>query len=310
MQVFVNLWGGEGYLTSASLLAMASMGMFDNIHDDAGTQMDMFYRCLDFADGSPDDLRWKDMSAALNIFYPIVFKKPADVNPPALPIVNDGITIDPNVVRHANPPTLLGKYKDSAVISLGCSEVDMGLDTKRGIYGKPWVGEAYHSDSNFNNLYNSAKDNIVVVNCGGYKGGGTAATFIPLENGYDISGSNAAVQSVERFNVIAGPSTEFCHTTRIPNPGIYAGMGIEEEVDLFDIPEVIEKLSNQIALGGSSDSANQGNIEFLKNEYKRVKDLSSDPPHDYSNLNPKYYMARFIDRVKSDPTMNKKQRVL
>ncbi len=295
MQVYLNLWGGEGFLTCASFLAMASVGMFNDAKDSAGENMEIHYRCLDFTDSSPDDTRWRQLSAAYQKYFKFIFGDKA-VNS----VVQDDVTIL-SIANFTSPPTLEGKYHDKTKLSLGCKEHDMILNIHNGIYGKPWVGEAYHADSSFDRLYQQATGDIIIVNCGGYKGGGTAATFIPLENGYDVAGNTNAKNAV-RFNVIAGPSTEFYHMTQIPNFGIYNGRvsGITKEVDLFDIPQVIERLE-ACAFGGAESGTHKGNIEFLRKEYQRVV----SPDHDYSNLNPKFYMARFIDRIRSDASLKK-----
>lgn len=290
MKVFANLWGGEGFLTSASLLAMASVGMFENVQD-GGTDMKLFYRCLDFTSESPDDIRWKNIKDAMEKYYPLICRN-------NLSIEYDNCSIS-DVVHFETPENLVGKFKDMDKLAIGCSEADMEANIRKGIYGKPWVGEAYHSDSYFGNLYEGKIDNnesVIVINCGGYKGGGTAATFIPLENGYPL-------ENAERYNVIAGPSTNFSHNVKIPNPAIYARTGIPSEVDLFEIPEIIRKLESQPVMG-ASENIHRQNIEYLKNEYRKVCDPTSDPPFDYSNLNPALYMGRFIDRLRSDSTMN------
>ncbi|MBR1529687.1 MAG: hypothetical protein IJ642_10365 [Oscillospiraceae bacterium] len=290
MQFYVNLWGGEGFLTAASLLAMTSIGMFDGLTDASGQPIELHYRCLDFATKSPDDQRQKTLYDSYSGYFEMIFGHPANS------VFCDPITIS-GVTHFSIPPTLEGKFGSKENLAIGCEETDMILDITSGIYGKPWVGETYHSDSNFHNLYTSASGNILVANCGGYKGGGTAATFIYLENGFNIKQANPNVNGVERFTVIAGPSTEFYHMTQIPN-NVYDGMGVNLEIDLFDIPNVIQKLEN-LVISGANASVHQANIDFLKKEYERIK----SPEHDYRNLDPKYYMARFIDRIRSDTSL-------
>lgn len=293
MQVFSNLWGGEGFLTAASLLAMASVGMFNNVTDSDGNSMGVYYHCLDFATDSEDDKRWHDMADAYAAYAGIIF---GEQNVNCL-IRNDKDIL--SLVKMTNPAKLEKKFPNKDNLSCGCSEKDMGLDIKKGIYGKPWVGEAYYSNTDFGGLYSEAGGNIVIVNCGGYKGGGTAATFISLENRFNVQASNPNVTSTERFNVIAGPSTQFKHTTQIPNSGIYDAGRFSGELDLFEIPKIIKQLE-EISVGSANDGQHRANIDFLRNQYERV--LNAD--HDYRNLNPKYYMARFIDRIRSDRTLS------
>lgn len=89
MQIFLNLWGGEGYLTSAMLLSMTSMGMFENVPNQ------VFYRCMDFATGSDDDQRQENISKSQLEYYNIIFGKGNNV-------INDGVTI--NTIAIINDP--------------------------------------------------------------------------------------------------------------------------------------------------------------------------------------------------------------
>lgn len=292
MSVFLNLWGGEGYLTSAMLLSMTSMGMFENVKNQ------IFYRCMDFATDSDDDKRQKDIGKSHLDYYNIIFGKNNNV-------ISDGVTIDTIAKISDATSTLVKKFGKREHLAIGCSESDMNVDIKRGIYGKPWVGEAFYSNSNFNALYQNATGNIIIINCGGYKGGGTAATFIPLENSMQVEKAMPNVSS-KRFNVIAGPSTTFCHTTHIPNYGIYSGIGLSGidpngNVDIFEIPEVIEGLKN-VNVPDASQNIHETNINELEAEYRRIYDPKER--RDYRNLNPSNYMGRFIDRIRSDETLS------
>lgn len=293
MQIFLNLWGGEGYLTSAMLLSMTSMGMFENVPNQ------VFYRCMDFATGSDDDQRQENISKSQLEYYNIIFGKGNNV-------INDGVTINTIAIINDPQSTLVGKFGKREHLAIGCSEADMNVNIKKGIYGKPWVGEAFHSNSNFKALYEHAGGNIVIINCGGYKGGGTAATFIPLENSMQVEKAMDNVSSSKRFSVIAGPSTTFCHTTPIPNYGIYSGIGLSGidsngNVDMFEIPEVVEGLK-KLSVPPASQNIHEANISALEAEYLKVYNPAEK--RDYRNLNPNNYMGRFIDRIRSDETLS------
>ncbi|MBR1592045.1 MAG: hypothetical protein IJ666_03425 [Ruminococcus sp.] len=290
MQVFSNLWGGEGYLTAASLITMASVGMFSDIKDNGGNLMDIRFRCLDFATESPDDKRWKNMKEAYNKYFKIIFGDEAKNC-----LVNENIQM--NSFLNQKKPKLNQKYANPEFLALGFSEKEMGLDIKRGIYGKPWIGEAYYADTNFAPLYNSATDSIVVINAGGYKGGGTAATFIYLENRHRVKENNHKVKECSRYDVIVGPSTQFNKYTKLPHPEIYGDASLNGDIDIFDSGEILERLRNTEPV--SSDSGNHSeNIKFLEKIWDNID------KNNYADLNPKNYMPRFIDRVSSDATLN------
>ncbi|MCR5717527.1 MAG: hypothetical protein K6F80_00635 [Oscillospiraceae bacterium] len=218
---------------------------------------------------------------------------------------NNGVRIH-TVAKIPAPPahaTLESKFPQSSdLLTLGCSEADMRLDIRRGIYGRPWVGEAYHSHSNFNNLYSGANGDVMIANCSGYKGGGTAATFIPLSarEASNVLNSMPGVHFTgQTFSIITGPSTEFAHSTRIPDVSIYGG-DIPSEVDLFEIPEMTDRL-NKRNVNGTDRPTHESNIRALQDAYKRILDPESKK--DYRQLNPSFYMGRFIDRIHSDASL-------
>ncbi len=289
MQVFSNLWGGEGYLTSASLLAMASVGMFNDIKDSDEKKMEIHYRCLDFAGDSPDDKRWKSMKDSYEKYFKVVFGDNA-VNS----LINDNIPL--NTFLNIKQPKLIQKYPTPEFLALGFDEDEMNLDIRRGIYGKPWIGEAYYADTNFASLYRNATDNIVVINGGGYKGGGTAASFIYLENCYKVQSNNRKVTNCDRFDAIVGPSTQFNKFIRLPNPEIYGDASLNDEINIFDSGELLETLRNTEPVSADRGK-HEENIKFLQKIWGNISS------NNYQDLNPKNYMPRFIDRVSSDSTL-------
>lgn len=296
MQVFGNLWGGEGYLTAAMLLSMTSMGMFNDIKN-----TEIIYRCLDYADTSRDVQRQNDIYNSHQKYYKHIFGCDSIIK-------CDGMKISNIAQVPAATPDLKQKFKKPGYLAAGCSESDMSTDIRKGIYGKPWVGEAYHSDSQFDRLYANADGNIVIINCGGYKGGGTAATFIPLENSIHAEQDNPNVTSAKRFSVIAGPSTTFYHTTKINNVGIYSGIRLNNvsndgTVDLFCIPQVLEGLNRLTPAMSANLDIHRENIAALEREYEE-KIYCPAQNRDYRNLTPSAYMSRFIDRIRSDDTLS------
>lgn len=294
MQVFSNLWGGEGLLTSASLLAMASVGMFNDIKDNNDDTMKIYYRCFDFSQRSPDENRWKNMRDSYEKYSRIIFGNDA-----CNCLINDDI----NITRFVNttPPQISQKYQDKGSLALGFSEDEMDLNISRGIYGRPWIGEAYYADTDFSCLYNNAEPNILVINGGGYKGGGTAASFIYLENRFDVQNKVQNVNQVKRFDVIVGPSTQFDRFIKLPHPEIYNETNLRDNIDIFKVGDIIENLENKNGISATDQGHHNANIAFLK---KVWNDISSSG-RDYTALNPKNYMPRFIDRVSSDTTLKK-----
>lgn len=296
MDAYLNLWGGEGYLTCASVHAMAMVGMFEDMQD-----VTLKYKCLDFADNSDDDIRWKSLANAFKKYHNALFGEKS------IPVVCDsmnGNNFDSAIQKVVNNPaggmTLDSKFNGKKeILAIGISENDIQLDIKEGIYGKPWVGEAYHADSHFDSLYPNTftgDDQVIVMNCGGYKGGGTAATFIPLESLYQITGN----PQVSRFNIVAGPSTQFNRQVKIEYPDAYNGQRITEW-DRFDIDNAIEYFERQVKPDDVSKKQHQTNIDNLR----RAKAEVSSTNKDYSSLNPNFYMARFIDKIRADESISK-----
>ena len=294
MNVYLNLWGGEGYLSAASVLALASVGIYDGIVDAANSPVTINYGCFDFTPPeNADKERCDDMYEAYKKYYCGIIKQTA-------PNINKTGLVIRDLVTETKPKNLEKKYAaKKAFLAFGCSEADMGTDLSQGIYGKPWVGEAYYVDSNFSPIYNGDTGNKVVINCGGYKGGGTAATFIPLENDFTPTGA-----APERFDIIVGPSTQFNRFVQLRHKGIYSTSTYDNGVDRFDIPNVIEIL-NTMAGGIVAIGLHNENIAALEEEYKRIYDPENQGgPIDRRSLNPVNYMPRFVDRIKSDETMN------
>lgn len=275
METIINAWGGEGLLSSAAIFALGAMGLFNDFANEK-----IHVRVLDLAGRSGDADRMNQLEAAYSKYFSIVYGTEPT-------IVFDSISID-DIVRNDNSSSVIERYKDMDALALGCSVSDMKLNIRNGIYGKPWLGEIYYSDSDFSKLYEDIPRNseIVIINCGGYRGGGTATTFIPLENMY-----SPPTLITHRFIVAAGPSTKFVFKVKMPHPEIYK-MADLAEVDIFDIPDVVRKIGG---LNINSEK-NKENVNFLINEYKKVYSYK----YDYRNLDPKYYSSRFLDRIISD----------
>jgi len=296
MEAYLNLWGGEGYLTCASVHAMAMIGMFENVNG-----ITLKYKCLDFADESSDDVRWKNLANAFNKYHKSLFGN--DNYSVICDSTSNGkyVSAIDKVVNNPTPEmTLESKFATSKdILAIGCSEDDIKLNIKEGIYGKPWVGEAYHADSHFDQLYPNTltqNDSIIVINCGGYKGGGTAATFIPLESVYHVPGCG----NVTRFNIIAGPSTQFNRYVTVDYPDVYNGQRVEL-IDRFDIENVIDDLNSRVKSDAVSKDNHEKNIRKLRKAQSEVYSAARD----YSSLNPDFYMGRFIDKIRSDDSIQK-----
>ena len=279
METIINAWGGEGLLSSAALTVIGSMGLL------AGAPNQKIHlRILDFAMNSGDDVRRRQLAEAYTKYYSLLFGRDPE-------IVFDEIEMK-NIVKQDITKTVLGKTKNAAALALGCSASDMKLNIENGIYGKPWIGEIYYSDSDFSKLYEDFAEGseVIIINCGGYRGGGTAATFIPIENMYPLP------LITYRYTVVSGPSTRFVYTVKIPHPEIYYINSFRlNELSIFYVPEVLKLLSN-ISVPEGKDEKHRQNIEYLVNEYKKIK----SEEYDYSNLDPQYYSARFLDRIFSD----------
>jgi len=304
MNVFLNLWGGEGYLSGASVLALASVGIYDGIKDAKGQPTIIKYGCYDFASPQNADLaRCNEMYDAYKKYYCKMIS--GDEQNEGV-IEKQPVTIQ-LMTKTSIPQTLETKYNaDRELLAYGCSESDITTNLTSGIYGKPWVGEAYYADSQFGSIYNGDQNSMVVINCGGYKGGGTAATFIPLENEWDPYQGTVVAPGVSasKFDVIVGPSTQFNRFVKYPNTGIYPQGTYDKGVDLFEIPRVLITLNDWGKLC-ANPALHTANVNFLETEYKKVFDPGNPAgPLDRRSLNPINYMPRFIDRVESDVTIN------
>jgi hypothetical protein len=56
------------------------------------------------------------------------------------------------------------------------------------------------------------------------------------------------------------------------------------------------KIIKSLSIPDNNIAKHRENIEYLENEYKRVKSEA----HDYTNLDPRFYSSRFLDRIFSD----------
>ena len=279
METIINAWGGEGLLSSAALTVIGSMGLLR----DAPNQK-IHLRVLDFAMESGDDERRRRLSEAYKKYYPILYGCEPE-------LVFDEVELNSIVNKDASG-TILGKTGNADALALGCSLSDMKLNIDKGIYGKPWLGEIYYSDIDFSKLYKdfASGSEVLIINCGGYRGGGTAATFIPIENMYPLQ------LITHRYTVVAGPSTKFVYTVKMPHPEIYYINSFRlDEFSIFYIPDAVKILSS-LSIPEEKAEKHRENMEYLENEYKKV--LSDE--HDYTNLDPRYYSSRFLDRIFSD----------
>jgi len=277
MDFYLNAWGGEGYLSSAALTVLGLMGMLDNISGK------IHVRVLDFAENSPDDSRRKKLAAAYMKYYQTVFGKEPR-------FIYETVSIT-DIVKYKG--TVLEKFHSASLLALGCSVQDMNLDIRKGLYGKPWLGEVYHADADFKKLYENIPQGteVIIINCGGYHGGGTATTFIPLETLYAPPGL-----ITRRFTVVTGPATQFMHLVSMPYPEIYFPE-YQEKISAFELADVITELYDKIVLPQNQQKHNQ-NLALLEQQYHTLWPEGKE----YANLNPKYYAVRFLDRIYSDCT--------
>lgn len=301
MQVIANFWGGDGYLSCTALLAVASMGILNDLEgesDNGGKkQVELRYRCMDFTSDSEDKARWESMSRSYAEYFETVFGKKARK------IIWDKIAMDSVATIPDNVQTLEAKFADKGKLALGFTANEMKLNIKEGIYGKPHVGEAFHSDAMFSELYDNGIDpGCIVINCGGYKGGGTAATFIPMENKAKPTGS-------KRYSVVSGPSTEFKHTVEVPNARRLLPRGYSNPVDIFEADYLINYFNRLIERNDPNKAAMQEIVNKLQIENDKIHNPSAANT-DYSDLNPKFYMRRFIDRIYSDDSIREIQGIV
>lgn len=289
METIINAWGGEGFLSATAITFTACLGMFRNILPE---NEKIHLRVLDFAIDSNDDKRRKTFQDMYNKYYKIIFGKEPE-------IVFDNISIN-DITKFNFTNSLAQKYPNPDILSLGCSNIDMNLNILKGIYGKPWLGEIYHADADFAKLYENIPSGkqVIIINCGGYRGGGTASTFIPLESMY-----SPKYLTVTRFSVISGPSTEFTHLIPLPSPEIYYDY-VENKIKVLNIFEIKSALKSFEQFTEFFQEYNL-NDEFKKNEenIRRLKEYDEkvhSEDYDFSNLDPKYYASRFVDRIFSD----------
>ncbi|MCR5717523.1 MAG: hypothetical protein K6F80_00615, partial [Oscillospiraceae bacterium] len=286
MNTVINAWGGEGFLSAAAIILMGMMGMYQ---DALAPSEQMHLRVLDLAENSNDDMRRKALGNAYQKYYSVLFRREPEM-------VFDPLSIRDITSTAYNPSesaTIETKFRDSSLLSLGCTRQDAALEIRKGIYGKPWLGEMYYADVKFGKLYeNFHQTELIIINCGGYRGGGTASTFIPLENASPLP---AHIHG-HRYVVVAGPATQFVHSVTIPYPEIYHIKSERlRDVDVFDVEKLIDKLTND-CVSPENYEKHEKNIAFLKKEWSMVQ--SSE--RDLRNLNPKYYASRFLDRIASD----------
>ena len=294
--VVVHFWGGEGYLSSATFHLMALMGMFENIPADK-----ILYRNIDAATGSIDDDRWQKLCNAYRKYRNVLYGgapklECEDIN--AATQQYDSI-LDRMTNMPATPRvTLKDRFPGmEELLAIGISESDMdNLNFKGGVFGKPYAGEVFYSNSNFGVLYSGCNlqpgDTLIIINCGGYRGGGTAATFIPLESNYEVSVARLVGVTPKRFSIIAGPSTQFDRTVKI-DKAAYAEP-TDEKVDVFEIDKVKAQLNGKTIVDQRKHDENIRKLDGAK------------PQPGMEDLNPDFYMGKFIDKLRSDQTINQK----
>lgn len=289
MESLINAWGGEGVLSSTAVFIMGALGMFSGVVN-AGEKVHV--RILDL-EYKTEDRVTTDYGRALSFakmytdYYEIMYDKKPE-------LVCDDITIY-DVVDCRNSTSVYTKYANNPLLSLGCTQEDISLDIENGIYGKPWLGEIFYSGENdtfFRKLYDGIPNgDVITINCGGYRGGGTATTFIPMENSYIPPDHR-----VHRYMVISGPSTKFEFNLTIPHPEIYINFPeLKKGFDIFDIPTVKNKL---LSFNPSLEQfvLHQENLDAL-DEYWNI--VVNDQ-YKLSNLDPNFYASRFLDRLYSD----------
>ena len=303
-KVFIHYWGGEGYLTSATFHLMALMGMFESSAMDGIEQVDEIrYRCIDAATGSDDDHRWRNLCSAYTKYHDILYGATPQkklICEDYDPTTGDYINILNEMTRTPNNPEVYLPDRfpgQKALLAIGISEEDMKkLNFKGGVFGKPYAGEVFYSNSDFDRLYqnaalHSSNDELVVINCGGYRGGGTAATFIPLESFHEITAAKNSGITPKRFSVIAGPSTQFKRTVDIDTSAY--NVVVDKDVDIFSIDETLVRLD---ACVKDSDKHKRN-----KDKLKKAK-----PKAHEKDLNPDFCMGKYIDKLRADKSISQK----
>lgn len=269
MKTIINFWGGEGALTAYALTIMEFMGIFDE-------SQSISMRLIDFSE------RDMELIKIYNKYFNIVFEKKPVIDFENIILSSDGSVLD--------------RYHDNEILSLGLSQNDIHADIKNSIYGKKWIGEICFSIDDIEKLNQNLPRNeeFILINCGSYCGEALASVFIPIESSVPISG--------KRYNVISGPSVKPVSDVKIPYPDIYsAESGAGKFLNIFSIPKLIkimeeeEQKKKEDIFNTDSDfiEKNQKNIEYLKNKYK---DILSDE-YDISGLNPDFYMLQFLNSV-------------
>lgn len=297
METIINAWGNEGFHSAYAVTAAACLGMFGKLLEN---DEKIHLRFLDFEESFSDNWSRTQIFYAYQKYYRIVFGTEEDM-------VFDSIKLK-DILKADGTSSLSEKTEDKEILYLGFSENDIKLNMRNEVYGKKNVAEVYYYDTDFSKLYESIpKDkDVVIINCGSYSEGGTASTFIPLEN---VSANSEFF--VKRYNVVSGPSAKCAYNVRMPYPEIYnARMSVPAETDIFKIPEVIKKINHinsTVSTNFVSDisepeikemfiSKSRQNIESLERKYKKVLSES----HDFRSLDPKYHVSQFIDMVCSE----------
>ena len=298
MEAFVNFWGGEGILSATAFFILGAIGLLDDVTK--GDVQKIHTNLLDLENANNNNGKTNyttDYSRALRLektyeYYCRFFRDSSDITFKTVSISD--------VAPNNNLQTLKAQFSDSLFLRLGCTEEETRIVVTQGIYGRPWLGEVFYSNSSthrFNLLYSDRADDLeaLIINCGGYRGGGTAATFIPLENKYDTP-----FETVHRYSVISGPATKFECVYMIPFPEIYPEKLCKDYVDIFDISELIKKLS-EYTLKDKYIEAHQYNLKILR----QYASIGSKNQEIMTHLNPALYASRFIDMLYSDSSAEK-----
>lgn len=279
METLVNAWGGEGVLSFTAVYLMGCLGLYNGILPD---NQKIHINVLDLDVNSPDYKRAVRFANMYEKYYSVLYDgEPA--------ITFDRVDLPSIVKKSSSATSAYGKFLSEDLLSLGCPKSDMRLNINTGIYGKPWLGEIFYSDTDFKRLYSTLTGgSAAIINCGGYRGGGTATTFIPLEN---VQAPDGLV--VRRYTVVSGPATKF-KTNAIIYPDIYHGLPQElRDADIFT--DDMESIKTQL-LKYSFDAVNRGKHEQNLAQLELAKSASTD----FANLNPNFYFSRFLDRMFSD----------
>ena len=297
VRVYNNGFGGDGLLNGAALLAISSVGMLNNLKTynevtENEEEPTIYLCCLDFTSDSYDKTRWMSMAKAYKDYFDVVFNEPgAEATIKKMNVKTDSRIEDIVHFNREGRKSLANKFKDREKMALGFYAEEMDLDIFKGIYGKQNIGEVYHSDADFTTLYegNDPNDFVIVIDNGGYKGGGTAATLIPIEIG-EFMGDNW-----RKFIVVSGPSTSF-KTERLikdeTGKELRLPEGYNNPIDMFDAEKILKNMDKL-----TQDKDEKAIIVALQDIVSELRG--------HSDLNPQYYMGRFIDRIRSDTSIGK-----